>query len=160
MTLLPVYGVRAGLPESQAVWLVTALVLGGMAAQIPIGHLLDRFNAGRVLMFSGAIQAAGAATLPFAIHHGPAVWLLLLLWGAFGNSIYTTSLTMLGRAYTKEQLPSANTAFTMFWELGAFFGPLLGGGAMWLWNPHGLPAVSALAGITLVLLGRRALRRP
>jgi MFS family permease len=159
MTLLPVYGVRMGLPESQAVWLVTALILGGMAAQIPVGHLLDRFNAGRVLMFCGAVQAVGAMLLPFAIGHGASVWILLLLWGGFGNSIYTTSLTMLGRAFAKEELPSANTIFTLFWELGAFVGPLLAGAAMYLWNPHGMLVISVVAGLSLVLLGMRAVRR-
>ena len=158
MTLLPVYGVRMGLSEADAVWLVTALILGGMAAQIPLGHLLDRFKAGRVLIFCGAVQAIGAAVLPFAIDAGPAVWVLLLLWGGFGNGIYTTALTMLGRAFTKEQLPSANTTFTLFWELGAFVGPLLAGAAMWLWNPHGMLVVSVGAGLALVMLGMRAMR--
>ncbi len=83
---------------------------------------------------------------------------MLLLWGGFGNSIYTTALTMLGRAFTKEELPSANTTFTMFWEFGAFVGPLLGGAAMWLWNPHGMIAVSVVAGLMLVTLGMKALR--
>jgi MFS family permease len=160
MTLLPVYGMRMGLPESQAVWLVTALILGGMAAQIPVGHLLDRFPAGRVLMFCGAVQAVGAALLPFAIHAGgAAIWILLLLWGGFGNSIYTTALTMLGRAFTKEELPSANTTFTLFWELGAFIGPMIGGAAMWLWDPHGMIAVSVIAGMLLVMLGVKAVRQ-
>lgn len=157
MTLLPVYGMRMGLPESEAVGLVTALIIGGMAAQIPVGHLLDRFPAGRVLMFCGAVQAIGAALLPFAIHAGPAVWVLLLLWGGFGNSIYTTALTMLGRAFTKEELPSANTTFTLFWELGAFVGPLIAGAAMWAWDPHGMIVVSVTAGLLLVLLGAKAL---
>jgi MFS family permease len=160
MTLLPVYGVRMGLPESQAVWLVTALILGGVVAQIPVGHLLDRQPAGRVLMFCGAVQAVGAALLPFAIHAGgAAVWILLLIWGAFGNGIYTTALTMLGRAFTKEELPSANTTFTLFWELGAFIGPLLAGAAMAVWNPHGMIVVSVVAGLLLVMLGARAVRR-
>jgi MFS family permease len=159
MTLLPVYGVRMGLPESQAVWLVTALILGGVVAQIPVGHLLDRLPAGRVLMFCGAVQAVGAALLPFAIHAGgPTVWILLLVWGAFGNGIYTTSLTMLGRAFTKEELPSANTTFTLFWELGAFIGPLLAGAAMAVWDPHGMIVISVGAGLLLVVLGAKAVR--
>ncbi len=159
MTLLPVYGVRMGLPEAQAVWLVTALILGGVVAQIPVGHLLDRLPAGRVLMFCGSVQALGAALLPFAIHAGGAtIWILLLVWGAFGNGIYTTALTMLGRAFTKEELPSANTTFTLFWELGAFGGPLIGGAAMAAWNPHGMIAISVTAGLLLVMLGVWAVR--
>jgi MFS family permease len=160
MTLLPVYGVRMGLPEADAIWLVTALILGGIAAQIPVGHLLDRFNAGRVLMFSGTVQAVCATALPFAIDAGgPAVWIVLLVWGGFGSGVYTIALTMLGRAFTKEELPSANTTFTLFWEFGAFVGPLLGGVAMAVWNPHGMIAVSVIAGLMVVLLGARTVRR-
>ncbi len=158
MTLLPVYGMRMGVPEGEAVTLVTVLIIGGMIAQVPVGHLLDRFDAGKVLTFAGAVQAIGAALLPFAIDNH-SVWILLLLWGGFGNSIYTTSLTMLGRAFTKEQLASANTTFTMFWEFGAFVGPVLGGVAMWLWDPHGLVAVSVIGGLLLVALGLKAIRR-
>ena len=159
MTLLPVYGLRLGLPEADAIWLVTALILGGIAAQIPVGHLLDRFNAGRVLMVSGAVQAVCATALPFAIDAGgPAVWIVLLVWGGFGSGVYTVALTMLGRAFTKEELPSANTTFTLFWEFGALVGPLLGGVAMAVWNPHGMIAVSVGAGLLLVLLGVKAVR--
>jgi hypothetical protein len=46
----------------------------------------------------------------------------------------------------------------MFWEFGAFVGPLLGGAAMWLWDPHGMIAVSVTAGLLLVMLGVKALR--
>jgi len=137
--------------------LVTALIVGGMLAQVPVGHLLDRLNAGRVLVFCGTVQAIGAALLPFAIDN-LSVWVLLLLWGGFGNSIYTTVLTMLGRAFTKEELASANTTFTLFWEFGALAGPLLAGAAMWLWDPHGMIVISVLGGLSLVLLGTKALR--
>jgi MFS family permease len=157
MTLLPVYGVRMGLPSELAVSLVTAMIVGGMMAQVPVGHLLDRLNAGRVLVFCGTVQAIGAALLPFAIDN-LSVWVLLLLWGGFGNSIYTTALTMLGRAFTKEELASANTTFTLFWEFGALAGPLLAGAAMWLWDPHGMIVISVLGGLSLVLLGTKALR--
>ena len=130
-----------------------------MAAQIPVGHLLDRFNAGRVLMVSGAVQAVCAAALPFAIDAGgPAVWIVLLVWGGFGSGVYTVALTMLGRAFTKEELPSANTTFTLFWEFGALVGPLLGGVAMAVWDPHGMIAVSVGAGLLLVMLGVKTAR--
>jgi hypothetical protein len=65
---------------------------------------------------------------------------------------------MLGRAFTKEELPSANTTFTLFWELGAFIGPLLAGAAMAVWNPHGMIVVSVIAGLLLVVLGAKAVR--
>jgi MFS family permease len=153
LTLMPVYGVRAGLTEKEALLALTAIVVGGMAAQIPIGHLLDRVNAGRVLMFSGTVQFVCAALLPIAIQDDVLRWPLLVAWGAFGAGIYTTALTLLGRAYHVDELPSANTAFTMIWELGALAGPIVAGLAMSLWNPHGMLVVHWLGGVALVLLG-------
>ena len=43
---------------------------------------------------------------------------------------HTIALTLLGRAFATDELPSANTAFTMIWEVGAIGGPIIGGVAM------------------------------
>ncbi|HEY4164103.1 MAG TPA: MFS transporter [Dongiaceae bacterium] len=153
LTLMPVYGVRTGLSEKEALLALTAIVVGGMLAQIPIGHLLDRMNAGRVLMFSGTIQFVCAALLPFTIQDDILRWPLLVVWGGLGAGVYTTALTLLGRSYHLDELPNANTAFTMTWELGALAGPIVAGFAMSFWNPHGMLAVHWLGGAALVLLG-------
>ncbi len=156
MTLLPIYGVRAQLTEEQALLLLSALIVGGMIGQVPIGHLLDKWSAGKLLMLAGLAQTAFAVALPVIREQDLILWPAALVAGAFGGGIYTIALTILGRAFTTDELPSANTAFTMIWELGAFCGPILGGIAMQVWNPHGMLAVSALGGLALVLLGSRA----
>lgn len=156
MTLLPIYGVRAQLTEEQALLLLSALIVGGMIGQVPIGHLLDNWSAGKLLMLAGLAQTAFAVALPVIREQDLILWPAALVAGAFGGGIYTIALTILGRAFTTDELPSANTAFTMIWELGAFCGPILGGIAMQVWNPHGMLAVSALGGLALVLLGSRA----
>jgi len=62
------------------------------------------------------------------------------------------ALTMLGRAFKKEELASANTTFTLFWS------PPLAVAAMWLWDPHGIITVSVVAGVLLVMLRAKAVR--
>ena len=156
MTLLPIYGVRAHLSEEQALLLLSALIVGGMIGQVPIGHLLDRWSAGKLLILAGLAQTAFAIALPVIRDLDLILWPAALVAGAFGGGIYTIALTILGRAFTTDELPSANTAFTMIWELGAFCGPILGGIAMQIWNPHGMLAVSGLGGLALILLGSRA----
>jgi MFS family permease len=159
LTLLPVYGVRSGLPEKQALLLLTTLVIGGVIAQIPIGHILDRVNAGRVLLVSGTTQFLCATALPFAIGSDLLRWPLLLIWGGLGAGVYTTGLTLLGRTYRPDELPSANTAFTMIWELGALAGPAIAGVAMFLWNPHGMLVIHWIGGSAVFILGLVLLRR-
>jgi MFS family permease len=159
LTLLPVYGVRSGLPEAEALLLLTTLVIGGVIAQIPIGHILDRVNAGRVLLVSGTTQLLCATILPFAIGSDLFRWPLLLIWGGLGAGVYTTGLTLLGRTYRPDELPSANTAFTMAWELGALAGPAIAGIAMFLWNPHGMLVVHWASGCIVFLLGLLLLRQ-
>lgn len=152
-TLLPIYSIRAGLPESQAVWLVTGMIVGGIAGQVPVGYFLDRFSTSNVIIGIGVLQVVCVMVFPALLHVGPGLWLLLIIWGGSGSGIYTVALTMLGRAYSREQLPSANTAFTMFWECGAFVGPIFGGVAMSIWNPHGVLVVFVSVGSVLVLFG-------
>lgn len=155
MTLLPIYVVRAHLPEHQALLVLTALILGGMMGQIPIGHLLDKWRAGRLLMVAGVSQSLFALSLPFILDQGLFLWPLALLSGALGGGIYTIALTLLGRAFATDELPSANTAFTMIWEVGAIGGPIIGGVAMQAWNPHGMLVVGAVSGLVLIALGSR-----
>jgi hypothetical protein len=51
--LLPVYGVRSGMIQSQALFLLTAYVVGNIGFQIPFGRLLDRWSAPLILAACG-----------------------------------------------------------------------------------------------------------
>lgn len=55
LALLPVYGVRVGLPENQALFLLTAYIFGNIVLQVPIGRLLDRWSGNKVLLLCGLI---------------------------------------------------------------------------------------------------------
>ena len=83
LALLPVYGVRVGLPEDPALLLLTAYIFGSIVLQVPIGRLLDRWSGDRVMFLCGSIQCLGAATFPLIVQDGPIAWLSLLIWGGF-----------------------------------------------------------------------------
>ena len=61
------------------------------------------------------------------------------------TDIANLALTELGDRFTGELLLAGNAAFALMWGVGGLFGGPLGGGAMDLFGPHGLPAVMALA---------------
>ena len=50
------------------------------------------------------------------------------------------------------ELATAMAAFGVFWGLGAFVGPMVGGASMDLWNPYGLPLTLVIvAGLFFVI---------
>lgn len=148
LTLLPVYGVRSGLGEAAAAALLTAMALGNVALQVPIGWLGDRLDRRLVLILCGLAGAAGAALLPWLVELGWIAWAMLFLWGGAAMGIYTTALASVGERFRGSELITANAALGLLWGLGAVVGPSAAGAAMDWIDPDGLPlALGGAAGL-------------
>jgi MFS family permease len=146
--LLPVYGVRSGYSEAHAAMFVTALSVGGMLFQYPLGYLADHMNRRTLLMLCAASGVVGAGLTPLLIHTPLAMYLMLALWGGIVMGIYTIGLTLLGQRFQGGELVGANAAYVILYSLGLLMGPAAEGVALDAWNPHGLIVV--LGGICLV----------
>ncbi len=155
VSLLPVYGVRSGLAPGAAALLLTAIGLGRVALQLPIGWLADRTRAAPVLIGCIASTCLGALALPWAVGAGMAGNALLFVWGGIAGGIYTVAMTMVGARYRGTDLATANAAFGVLWGMGGIAGPAAGGVAMDLWDPHGLPAMLVIACGAATLLATR-----
>jgi MFS family permease len=155
--LLPLYGLRRGFGENDAVLMLTAVMAGNILMQVPIGRLIDRLTPARMLALCAVMGLAGCLLLPAVGAPGPALWALLAVWGGFIGGTYTVGLTLLGQAVPLARLASGNTAFIMVFEMGSLTGPPLAGFAMDLWNPYGMLAV--VAAPLALLLPYLALRR-
>ena len=150
---LPIYGLRSGLDETEAVTLLSALVFGGMLAPVPVGWLADRLNRRLLLILSGCVILAATLLLPVVFHNKVLLWLLLFMWGAGGGSLYTLGLVRLGELFAPGQLGAATAAFVMITHIGSIAGPVLAGGGMDLWNPHGFVVVTATTAFIFVVFG-------
>ena len=150
---LPIYGLRSGLDETEAVTLLSALVFGGMLAPVPVGWLADRLNRRLLLILSGCVILAATLLLPVVFHNRILLWLLLFMWGAGGGSLYTLGLVRLGELFAPGQLGAATAAFVMITHIGSIAGPVLAGGGMDLWNPHGFVVVTATTAFIFVVFG-------
>lgn len=144
LSLLPLYAVRLGWPEHSAMLLLTALLIGSIVLQLPIGWLGDRMDRRRLLVVLAAISTIGALAWPFAFSHPWLAYPLLFLWGGTFVGIYTTTVAMLGDAYKDTELLGIYALLSIAWGAGALLGPLIGGMAM-EGSPHGLPAFAAIA---------------
>jgi MFS family permease len=157
--LLPIYGLAAGFTVERAALLVSAVALGNVACQIPLGLLSDRVDRRAVLLGAGLCGALGAAILPALT--GSFAWLsaTLFFWGGLTGALYTVGLAHLGARFTGRDLVSANAAFVLLYNVGLVLGPPVAGLAMDLAPPQGFAA--ALAGFCILyvaVVGGRLLR--
>jgi len=144
MTLLPIWGVRIGLGDRLGAATVSAIYFGAIALQVPIGWLSDKFERRTVLRACAVVGLAGAALLPLASGAMPVLFALLFLWGGFTTAVYPIALAMAGARFSGAALVTVNAAIVIAYGLGALVGPVLGGAALDMWNPQGLPALLAL----------------
>ena len=144
LSLLPVYGLRVGLDETASALLVTAVALGNVALQVPIGLLSDRTDRRKVLLACALVGLAGAALMPLAAGRAALLLGLLFVWGGTVAALYTVGLTLLGARFAGAELASANAAFVMLYSAGMLAGPPLVGAGLDLWSPHGFAAALAL----------------
>ena len=155
LTLLPLFGVHAGLDEQAALLLVAVFMAGNVVLQVPIGLLADRYGRKTLLGICALASGIGPLLLQASLGSALLLWPLLFLWGGTLYAFYSQGVALLGEEFPVENLPSANTLFVMVYCLGGVIGPSAGGIAMDLWPSRGLPVL--LSGAALLMLGGLAL---
>ena len=150
LSLLPIYGLQSGLDLRGAANALTALIVGNVVLQFPIGWLADRFPRRIVLAGCAACTAALLALLPLTM--GTLwMWPTLVVAGATGYGVYTVALSSLGDRFKGDELMQGSAAFALMWGIGALFGSVSSGWAMRGLGPHGLPALLTVVFVLLAL---------
>ncbi|MBP1850592.1 MFS transporter [Rhizobium halophytocola] len=157
LSLFPIYATRSGFNESQAALLLTAMGVGNMVFQIPIGMLSDRLRDRRLLLTIMAVMGlCGSLALPYFSESWVVLAILLLFFGGCVSGLYTVGLSHLGSRLTGSDLAAANAAFIFCYAVGTVAGPQAIGAAMDFSGRHGF--ADAIAGFfslyVLISLGR------
>jgi MFS family permease len=164
---LPLWGKHLGYDVAFTPLLASAMTLGNVALQIPLGLLGDRIDRRWLLLCCGAIGAIGMV-LAWACSGSPVVLIaILFVWGGVTAGIYTLGLAHFASRFSGADLAGANAAFVFCYAFGMLVGPLVVGDAMTRTPTYGLPLVlgTAFAIYTMIVAwrlasSRRALRRP
>lgn len=136
--LFPVYGSRLGYSEGDAALLLTAVGLGNVLLQIPLGLLSDRMRDRRHLLVACAfVGLVGALLLPQLSGNWHASAAVLFVWGGVVAGLYTIGLAHLGSRLSGRDLASANAAFVLCYGIGMLAGPQAIGIGMDIAGPNG-----------------------
>jgi len=150
-SLIPIYGLRVGMTESSATLMLFFGAAGGALLQFPIGWAADHFDPRRVLVACALAGLVCAAAWPFSVGVPFLLWTTLFLWWGLFAGVYTVAMILAGQWFSGVELATAMAAFGVFWGVGAFVGPMVGGASMDLWDPYGLPLTLVIvAGVFVV----------
>ncbi len=138
MALLPIWGVRVGLTDRTAAATMSAVYIGSIALQMPIGWLSDRLSRIVALRLCGVVGLTGALLVVNLVMPLPVLLCLLFVWGGIASGIYPVALSMAGDRFRGTELVTTNAAMIIAYGLGGLAGPALAGVAMTIWNPQGL----------------------
>jgi predicted MFS family arabinose efflux permease len=150
LALLPVYGTYYGIAEARMSALLSVMIAGNIALQIPLGLLAERLTARTVRTGCALAAALGCVVLPYLIDT-PLVWPLIFVWGAVSYGIYTMAIIELGEKFSGATLVAGNAAFSLMWGVGGISVPPATGLAMDLLGARGLPIVLGALCLALAL---------
>ncbi|MCG8335961.1 MAG: MFS transporter [Proteobacteria bacterium] len=138
MSLFPSYGLHNHLTELDISMLLSAIMLGGVTTQIPIGWLIDKTSKPLVAAGCFAFGVSGFIVFPFLVHELIPALIMSFCWGASVLGIQTIALTELGDTFKGEMLVAGNSGFALMWGVSGVIGIPLAGTAMDLLGPNGL----------------------
>ncbi len=130
ITLFPLYLKREiGVPETAMGAIITAVIIGTIGSQVPIGRAADRFGKRKTLLVCTVLLGGVFAILP--LHTDWRFFLVTgAMAGALAGSLYPIGLALIGDIVSKKRLGAANSTFSLAFGIGSLVGPSLSGLAM------------------------------
>jgi len=129
VTLFPLYLKAINIDEKKMGSIVTAVIIGTLISQVPLGRAADRFGKHRTLMICSVALALVFAVMPLRSEWGFFLVVAALL-GALAGSLYPIGLSMIGGIVSQDRLGAATGVFPLAFGGGRLPGPALSGFVM------------------------------
>lgn len=152
ISFLPLFGLRNGLDQADAVTMLFAQELGILAIQLPIGWAVDRADPRRLLLALSLLALAVCLLLPALVGMALGLWPSLFLLGIATGGIWTVSLALMGQIFEDGHLASAMALRSLIYGIGSIAGPPIAGLALALHTRSGLPVMMAVVSALFLLL--------
>ena len=158
LSFIAIYAANMGWSEQSGLKLVTTLMIGAIALQLPIGWLLDKLDRRRMALTLAALATIGAFLWPWTLATPWLAYTFIFVWGGLFVGIYTVMLTIVGSRFSGSDLVGIYAVMSLAWGLGALLGPTLAGVAMTMSAGFGLPFSIGLACMLFTIVTWRSQR--
>jgi MFS family permease len=152
VNLTPVYVTQLQMPQDLAATVVSAMQLGTLLLQWPLGRLSDKIDRRHIILVIGV--AAIVISAAFLFTGKLPLWglyVLAALWGGFALSLYAVSIAHANDLAHRDQLLSLSAGLLMAWAIGAAIGPTMAATVMQFAGPNGLFGYSVGVYVALVV---------
>ncbi|RKK03404.1 MFS transporter [Pseudoroseomonas wenyumeiae] len=148
-----VHAQRIGLDLSATAAFMSAVILGGVTLQWPLGWLSDRFDRRTVIL--GAFAGAALVALAIMLLGQPGVLLLVLgcLFGGLSFALYPLCVAHTNDRLTNAQRVGASAGLVLVYSVGAAVGPLAGAASIAAFGTSGLYLFIASCAAATVAFG-------
>ena len=161
-----VYATERGLTVGQTSTFISAIYLGGLILQFPIGWLSDRTDRRRLIAATTVVAtlACGAAIL-LAEASFPALLGCAFVLGGMANPLYGLLIAHTNDFLAPEKMAGASSGLVFLNGLGATLGPVTSGYALEVLGPDGFfwfigAACAAISGYAFYRMTQRAAASP
>jgi MFS family permease len=155
-SLAPRFGQQLGMEGGEVGLLMLLVSLGTLTLQWPLGWISDRKDRRRAILWSVSVAFAAAALIALLRSTGPALYLLMFLFGGFGMPLYSLCIALANDQLTPEQMVQAAGAIIVYYGIGSAAGPFFSSLFMSAVGPAGL--FLFMAAVLAVLLAFAAMR--
>src|SRR5271169_2576129 len=141
-----------GIDRATIALFMLVAVLGGLAFQVPVGRLSDRFDRRIVLAALGLGFAGAAIALVLLPHSLPAVLPAAALLGGFMSTLYPVCVSHAHDRMPADRIVAVSGSLILLSGLGSVVGPLIGSILMAHFEIDGVFYFMAAAALFLSLL--------
>src|SRR6516162_5907279 len=160
-TLVPAWMQDEGIARETIAIAMLAAVLGGLAFQIPVGRLSDRFDRRIVLAALGLGFAGTAVALVLLPHSLPVILPAAALLGGFMSTLYPVCVTHAHDHMPTDRIVAVSGQLILVSGLGSMIGPLISTSFMARFSIDGVFYFMAATALLLAFLAAgRSLTTP
>jgi MFS family permease len=148
----PVFGIENGLSQGQVALFLTAAVVGGVAAQYPVGWIADKTDRRNVLVGLSLSAIFGCLTVAWLVGPGntTVIFLGAFVFGMTSYPVYSVAAAYANDFADKDFVVELNAALIFFYSIGAVISPVVSARLIAAYGPSALFVFIAAAHLALM----------
>lgn len=155
----PIYGQEVGLTAAQIAWFLSAFVLGGALAQLPVGWLADKYDRRWILIWLSvaAILSCGYTVMSAGLGT-QSVMISAFIFGLTTFPIYSIASAHAHDFASSDERVELSAALMFWFAIGAIFAPYIASVLIENYGPPALFMMISVGHAALVVFGLTRMR--